>query len=144
MSVNKLGNSTIPLNVMPPKIGGVGEVAEADSAPKTDISKMAGLMNQLQQLSQSDPGKFKAVMSEVGDKLTTAASSATGRQADQLKKMADKFEKAAETGDIASIEPERIEASANTHHVAYASAVQNAQSVGLQQMIEQAIDTSQG
>ena len=80
----------------------VGGVAASDS---TQISPMASLLAQLQQLQQTDPDKFKSVMSSIADTLKTDAQNATGPKAQRLSALADKFSQAAQTGQMPDLQP---------------------------------------
>jgi flagellar motor switch protein FliG len=90
------------------------DVASLDPAP-THVSKMGDLMSQLQQLSQSDPAKFKQVMAEISDKLKAQAGDATGK-ADFLNKLADKFSQASQTGDMSALKPPQAQQGAGAAH----------------------------
>jgi hypothetical protein len=75
------------------------------AAATLDVSPMGQMMSRLDSLSTSDPEKFKEVTSEIADKLTEAASSATGRDAEFLKGLASQFATASETGDVSALQP---------------------------------------
>ena len=83
------------------------------AATKSSISKFGSLMNELQQLSQSDPDKFKEVTASIAQTLQSDASNATGNQAQFLNQLADKFQQASQTGSMSSLQPP---ASASGHH----------------------------
>ena len=88
-------------------------VATTDS---TQLSPMASLLNQLQQLQQTDPDKFKSVMSTIADTLKTDAQNATGPQAQRLNALADKFSQAAQTGQMPDLQPKGGQQGASGHH----------------------------
>lgn len=90
-----------------------GTVASADSA---QLSPMASLLNQLQQLQQTDPDKFKSVMSSIADTLKTDAQNATGPQAQRLNALADKFSQAAQTGQMPDLQPKGQQGASGHHH----------------------------
>jgi hypothetical protein len=90
-------------------VGGV----TTDSA---QLSPMASLLNQLQQLQQSDPTKFKSVMSSIADTLKTDARNATGPMADRLNALADKFSQAAQTGQMPDLQPKGQPQGTSGHH----------------------------
>ena len=69
----------------------------------TSISKPGQLFKELQNLSTSDPAKFKQVTSDIATQLKQAAQGATGSQAAFLNKMATKFATAAQTGDASGL-----------------------------------------
>ena len=76
-------------------------------ASSVDISKQAQLFSKLQSLSESDPTKFKQLMTDAANKLKSAADNSTDSQQQQfLTDLASKFQKAADTGDASAIQPE--------------------------------------
>lgn len=123
------------------------DVDNTDAAP-TNVSQMGSLMSELQQLSKSDPTKFKQVTSEIADKLKAEAGDATGK-ADFLNKLADKFQEASKTGDMSSLKPDQGKQGAKgAHHhhgqhskvSSYAAASQQNQPVdSLAQIIQGAL-----
>lgn len=92
-SVN--ASSTSRKSSIPPAMG----------AGSASISKPAELLSKLKQLEQTDPAKFKQVVTQLSSDLKTAAGKATGAQADFLNKMADGFAQAATTGDLSAMQP---------------------------------------
>lgn len=83
---------------------------EADNASSpaatANLSKGAQMMQKLKDLQQSDPTKFKQVLSGMAQSLRADAqgSSATGG-ADMLSKMADKLDAVAQSGDLSQLAP---------------------------------------
>lgn len=73
-------------------------------ASSTSISRQSQFFNKLKQLQAQDPDKFKQVLTDIANQLTTAAQSATGRDQKFLTDLADKFTKAA-AGDVAALQP---------------------------------------
>jgi hypothetical protein len=73
-------------------------------AATTQISRQGQLFSQLQQLQTQDPAKFKQVLTDVANQLTTAAQGATGKDQQFLSNLADKFTKAA-GGDLTALQP---------------------------------------
>ncbi len=69
-------------------------------AASVDISKPGELFSKLQKLKAQDPDKYKQVVSDLADKLKTAASSATGKDQEVLNNLASKFQDAANGGDL--------------------------------------------
>ncbi len=103
-------------------------VDSADPAP-ADVSKMGSLMSQLDQLSKSDPTKFKEVTSDIADKLSAEATSAGGK-ATFLSKLASDFTQASQSGDMSAFKPpegaqgsqgKQGASGAHHHHHAHAS-----------------------
>jgi hypothetical protein len=90
-------------------VGGV----VTDSA---QLSPMATLLNQLQQLQQTDPTKFKSVMSSIADTLKADAQNATGPKAQHLNDLANKFSQAAQTGQMPDFQPPGQQQGASGHH----------------------------
>jgi hypothetical protein len=72
---------------------------------QTSMSKIGQVMAKLSDLEKTDPAKAKQVLQTIASKLTDAANSATGDEADHLKDLAAKFTKAADTGDLSGIQP---------------------------------------
>jgi hypothetical protein len=129
-----------------------GNVATADSA---QLSPMASLLNQLQQLQQTDPDKFKSVMSSIADTLKTDAQNATGPKAQRLNALADKFSQAAQTGQMPELQPKGQQQGASGHHHHHqvqnyqegsgaANSGQNQPTFDLAQIIQSALQPSSG
>jgi hypothetical protein len=121
------------------------EVESADPAP-AHVSKMGSLMAQLQQLSQSDPEKFKQVAAEIADKLKAAAGDSTTGKASFLSKMADKFQQASQSGDLSAFQPPQGQqqgaSGAHHHHhraASYAAAPQGQPGGDLAQIVQTAM-----
>jgi HSP90 family molecular chaperone len=81
-----------------------------------DMSAFAKLMSELQQLQQSDPDKFKSVMSDIAKTLKTDAQNATGSQATFLNNLSSKFDQAAQTGQMPDLQPKAQSAGGGHHH----------------------------
>jgi hypothetical protein len=90
-----------------------GNGVASDSA---QLSPMADLLNQLQQLQQTDPDKFKSVMSSIADTLKADAQNATGPKAQRLNALADKFSQAAQTGQMPDLQPKGQQGASGHHH----------------------------
>ncbi len=105
MNVSSVGSSSYVSNIQAAMQADDADDVSAPDAPqpRSDISPMGGMMQQLQGLEQSDPSKFKTVMSEISDKLKTQASSATGASADRLNALADRFAQAGQSGDLSAL-----------------------------------------
>ncbi|HTP24861.1 MAG TPA: hypothetical protein VMK12_04280 [Anaeromyxobacteraceae bacterium] len=74
-------------------------------ATQSSISPEGSLFGELASLSKEDPTRFKQVAQEISDKLKEEAGSATGKKAQLLQAMSDKFAQAAQTGDATSLKP---------------------------------------
>jgi hypothetical protein len=82
-----------PSSIPPPMGGAVGSAS---------ISTPGQFFSQMQQLSQSNPTEFKTVAAAVAKSFQTAASQATGSQAQFLTNLANQFTQAAQTGTMPS------------------------------------------
>lgn len=71
----------------------------AEGAPR--VSPMAQEMNQLHSLQQGDPAKFKEVMAQIAEALKSLAEAQP--ENGDLAKMADQFQRAADTGKMPAI-----------------------------------------
>ncbi|HEX4339077.1 MAG TPA: hypothetical protein VH062_24385 [Polyangiaceae bacterium] len=86
--------------------------AQADSAglgaPATaSISGPGRMFHQLQQLSESDPTKFKQVMSDMASSIRADAKNATGDEATRLSSIADRLDKVSQSGNLSDLAPPR-------------------------------------
>lgn len=74
-----------------------------------EMSAIANYMQQLEQLQESDPDKFKEVSGKIAAQLKEAAASATesgdAKQAEALTDLASKFETAATDGTMPDLAP---------------------------------------
>ena len=87
------------------------------SSDSVGVSQFAQLMQKLQQLQTSNPAEFKQVMSDAAKQLKTAAAQSTApAQAKFLTNLADKFQKAADTGDLSALQSQSGTAGAYAHH----------------------------
>ena len=84
-------------------------IADTTVSPTTDtvnLSQTSELMNDLKQLQTSDPAEFKQVLSDAATQLKTAAGQQTDPGAASfLSKLSDRFQKAADTGDLSALKP---------------------------------------
>lgn len=91
-------------------LGAVSGSATTWPMANSGSDKFAQFFNNLQAWQQQDPDKLKSVLSDIADKLNTAADSATGKQAQMLHDLAQKYQEAAKTGDLSQLKP------AHRHH----------------------------
>jgi len=71
-----------------------------------DLSEPGKIFNKLKELSESDPEKFKTVMTEIADEIQNAAeSSSDENESNMLMKVAEGFQNAAESGDLSEALP---------------------------------------
>jgi hypothetical protein len=71
----------------------------------TQLSGLAQTMSQLQKLEQSNPVKAKKILTDIADKLQAQAAQVGGAEGQQLSALASKFQQAASTGDLSSLQP---------------------------------------
>ncbi len=92
--------------------------ASTASAPdQIDFSQVAKLYQQLQQLQTSNPAELKQVLTGAATKLNAAAGQQTDPgQADFLSNLASRFQKAADTGDLAALQPPSARSGSGVHH----------------------------
>ena len=92
-------------------VGSVQSAAPSVSAAVTasasgggvSLSGVGQFLSKLQELEKSDPTKAKQVLTDIAGRLKADAGQATGTQADRLNQLADKFQKAADTGDLSAL-----------------------------------------
>ncbi|HEY2902693.1 MAG TPA: hypothetical protein VGL59_19070 [Polyangia bacterium] len=115
MSISSVSSSTIsgitpfdPQTTPTTASGSTDDVAGVT----VDISKPGQLFSQLSSLASSDPDKFKTVTADIAQKLKDAAGSQTGKQADFLNQLADKFGAASQSGSASDLPAPR----AHGHH----------------------------
>ena len=96
--------------------------ATASTSPTTSrdsvgVSQFAQVMQQLQQLQTSNPAEFKQVMSDAASQLKTAAAQATNpAQATFLTDLSDRFQKAADTGNLSALQPQNSASGTYVRH----------------------------
>jgi len=83
----------------------VSDLTDPGGSETTGVSKMADLMSQLKSLEDSDPDKFKKVMSTIAEQLEKQAGSSDDGKAGFLEDMASRFKEAAESGDLSVLKP---------------------------------------
>jgi len=128
----------------------------ASTTDSTQLSPMATLLNQLQQLQQNDPTQFKSVMSNIADTLKADAQNATGPKAQHLNDLADKFSQAAQTGQMPDLQPKgQAQGAAGHHHhhhqvqsyqggASSSTGSQNQPALDLAQIIQSALQQASG
>jgi hypothetical protein len=113
----------------PPATGG---------AASASISTPGQFMSEMQQLSQSNPTEFKAVASQVAASFQSAASQATGQQAQVLSGLASTFTQAAQTGSLQAGQS-RGTAGAHHHHHHHGGGSSSSGSSSIAQAFESAM-----
>jgi len=74
--------------------------ASGSGAGVASISTPGQFFSEMQQLSQTNPSEFKAVAAQVATSFQSAASQASGSQAQFLTNLANQFTQAAQTGSL--------------------------------------------
>ena len=156
MDINSIGNNYGLDAVNTTQAAATQSATGATTTDSTQLSPMATLLNQLQQLQQSDPDKFKSVMSSIADTLKTDAQNATGPQAQRLNALADKFSQAAQTGQMPDLQPKgQAQGAAGHHHhhhqvqsyqggASSSTGSQNQPALDLAQIIQSALQQASG
>ena len=96
-----------------------GKAAEVSGGTDTTsgVSTFSQLLSKLNDLSQSDPAKFKTLTAQIASQLKTAAGNATGSDAQALNKLSGEFAQASSDGNISALEPSRqTQSSGSVHH----------------------------
>lgn len=83
------------------------QTVSSDSDTSVSLSDPGKIFSKLKQLSETDPEKFKTVMTDIADEIEKAAESSTDdNESGMLKSVAEKFKKAAESGDVSDAMPQ--------------------------------------
>jgi hypothetical protein len=89
-----------------------------DSTP--DISPMAQILSNLQQIQQQNPDQFKQITASIADKLQQLAKNAQGQGnlawASQLSQLASQFQNASTTGQMPSAQALQQAGMSGHHH----------------------------
>ena len=111
-SINTLGSTLNTINqslltelssYLPTK-STANPAANAVSADSVNFSQVGQLFQELQQLQTSDPTALKKVLEDAATQFSAAAQQATDpTQASFLSSLADRFQKAADTGDLSAL-----------------------------------------
>jgi hypothetical protein len=105
------------LNKAQPSTTAASTTSTSSASDSVGVSKFAQLMQQLQQLQTSNPAEFKTVMSDAATQLKAAAAQQTDPgKATFLNNLSDRFQKAADTGDLSALKPQGGIAGAYGHH----------------------------
>jgi hypothetical protein len=109
MPVHNIGDSSTvePLEMRPnsAKRTDLLEPLDPDGSQPRDrfqVSQLAHLMSQLQQLQQSNPAEFKQVASQIAANLQQSASQQAGSASRALQQLAREFQQSSQTGQLAS------------------------------------------
>ena len=119
MTISSVSSSSIngitPLNPQTTPTTASGSTDDV-AGVSVDISKPGQLFSQLSSLATSDPDKFKTVTADIAQKLKDAAGSKTGKQADFLNQLADKFSAASQSGSASDLPAPRAHGHHGGHH----------------------------
>jgi len=112
-SINTLGSTLSTINqslltelssYLPTKSTANTAASTPVSGDSVNFSEVGQLFQELQQLQTSDPTALKKVLEDAATKFSTAAQQATDpTQANFLTNLADRFQKAADTGDLSAL-----------------------------------------
>ena len=81
------------------------------------VSKTAEFFQQLRQLESQNPAGFKKELSDIAGKLKSAAQQESDpSQSSFLNNLADRFQKAADTGDLSALKPPQGNQAVSGHH----------------------------
>jgi len=120
MSIGAIGSASTVASILPRIDGDADDAQQASgvlpAATQTTVSQSGGLLGQLSDLARSNPDQFKAVTSEISQKLKDEASQATGGKATFLNNLADKFNQASQSGDLSSLKPSGAQGHHHGHH----------------------------
>ena len=86
-------------------LAGLDGGGDHDGPGSVRVSPLAQLLSQLQQLQQVDPSKLKTMLSDIANQLRATAQQEGGSQGATLSNLADKFQQAAQTGSLSSLQP---------------------------------------
>lgn len=101
---------------------GVPSAVDADGdGSAASLSPFAQVLSQLQQLQQTDPTKLKSVLGSIATELDAAAQQAGPNGGQGLSDLANRFQQAAQTGDVSGLQPHRHH---HGHHHGGAAAYQ--------------------
>ena len=114
---------------------GIDPSSVQPQADNTQISPFAQMLNQLQQLQQSDPTKYQQVTQQIATNLQSAAQTAQSEgnstKANQLNQLATDFTNASKTGQPVNLQDtaHAIGGHHHRHHHAHAAGQNNPQDV---------------
>jgi hypothetical protein len=93
----------------------VQPAASATDDPQARFSGPAQFLGRLQELMKSDPAQAKQVLGNIAGKLRDQAKQA-GADGGKLTGLADRFQRAADTGDLSAIRPTGGPHVSHSHH----------------------------
>jgi hypothetical protein len=99
-------------------------VASAPGVPqdRVDFSEIAQVMKDLSKLQSTDPARFKQVLSDAATQFQNAAGKETDpEKAKLLHDLANRFQQAADSGDLSALAPQQktVHGHHRHHHAAY-------------------------
>ncbi len=120
-------NITSLSNILTNQLDPIGSLAgtQASTTSQTgvtgqdsvQISKTAEFFQQLRQLETQNPAEFKKELSDITGKLKSAAQQESDpSQSSFLNNLADRFQKAADSGDLSALKPPQASQGHHHHH----------------------------
>jgi hypothetical protein len=120
-SINNLSSSYLQ-SILSSAVQNTGAAAPTSGLTPSDqsqVSPLANLLSELQQLQQSDPGKYQQVTQQIATNLQTAAQTATSEgntaAASQLTQLSTDFSNASTSGQLPNIQ-DLAQALGGGHH----------------------------
>jgi len=105
------------LNTKPPATNAAATTPGAPSSDQINFSQVGQLFQELSQLQTQNPSAFQQVMQDAVTKLQDAAKQQTDPNAAQfLNNLADRFQQAANTGNLSALQPANEAHHAHGHH----------------------------
>lgn len=106
MTISPVGMTAVDA-IAPSTVGVTPTIPDSSSsqASSTQFSGLADLISKLQSLEKTDPAKAKQVLTDISAKLRSEAQTVGGAQAQQLNAAADRFQSAANSGDLSTLQP---------------------------------------
>jgi len=120
MNINGIGGSSATTAIAPNDLQGSqrpSSIPPAGSGPAatTTISTPGELFSKLQQLQEKDPAQFKQVMSSLASDLRSEAAKTDGPQSAFMTKLADRFDQAAQSGNLSAAKPDEAQGAQGAH-----------------------------
>jgi len=94
-----------PLSATSGAVPTVNTCGDGSGSGTAFVSPFAQILSQLQLLQQTDPTKLKSVLGDIATQLQAAAQQDGGAAGQRLSALANKFQQAAQTGDLSGLQP---------------------------------------
>lgn len=101
------GAGSVQTTALNGKPSAIPPSAQGLPAAALKVSPRAELMGKLKQLQQQDPAQFREVTTQIAESLKSAAQQPGQPQASATARLAERFAKVAQTGDLSALEPSR-------------------------------------